>query len=356
MALVSLYKEHDLSRLRLRPPKGNARSAVVLEGRGGYLLVTHDQPVDPLTFIGGRFRQLFEVNMAPLQVTHDRYELPTSELARSFLVDFQLSVEVVDAVKVVKEKKTDPWDAIEPVLRLPLRQLGRRHAPEQVAEVEEALHEHLTDRPVPEVGLRVVRAGVTVNMDSSDLRNIRAKIQDQHQRELDEQNTRFRVMLEKEEAEHQRELGQLQAAHHRELDAAREQHHRELEDQRRLLYERMVGEGVLPKLLLIKLGARPAGGDSKEIDEVIELMKQIKVDDFKVPLELLANYTEVMESWQLEEPVTTLLRRLVATFEPQIAPPPKVVEEIEASSAKSITSDGDRPDDKARAGASGDGE
>jgi hypothetical protein len=129
-----------------------------------------------------------------------------------------------------------------------------------------------------------------------------------------------------------------------------------LEDQRRLLYERLLGEGVLPKLLLIKLGARPAGGDSKEIDEVIELMKQVKVDDFKVPLELLAGYTEVMERWQLEEPVTTLLRRLVATFEPQIAPPAKAVEEIEASPATSTTSDGDRPDDKARARTSGDGE
>ena len=50
-------------------------------------------------------------------------------------------------------------------------------------------------------------------------------------------------------------------------------------------------------------------------------MTQLRIDDFKVPLELLAKYTRVMERWQLEEPVTALLRRLVATFEPQAVPP-----------------------------------
>jgi hypothetical protein len=341
MASVTLYRQHGLSRLRFWPPKGNVRSAVVLERRGGYLLVTHDDPVDPMAFLGGGYRQLFEVDLTPLQVTQERYVLPSSELARSFLVDLELSVEVKDALRVVQEQKTDPWAAIEPVLRLPLRQIGRRHAPERVADVEEALHGYLTDRLVPEAGLRIVRAGVTVNMDSPDLKRARDKIEDRHRRELDELNTRFRVMLEKEEAQHRRELEQLQATHRRALEEAHEQHLRNLEDQRRLLYEQVVGEGVLPKLLLIKLGARPAGGDPKEIDEVIELMKQVKVDDFKVPLELLANYTHVMERWQLEEPVTTLLRRLVTTFEPQIAPPPKTVEQVEGSSTEASPPDGD---------------
>ena len=340
MASVTLYQRHDLSRLRLWPPRGSVRSAAVLERRDGYLLVTHHQPVDPMTFIGGRYRQLFEVNMTPLQVTYERYVLPSSELARSFLVNLDLNVEVEDALKVVQQQKTDPWDAIEPLLRLPLRQIGRQHAPDRVADVEEALHGYLTDHPVQEAGLRIVRAGVTVNMDSPDLKRARDKIEDQHRRELDELNARFRVMLEKEEAQHRRDLEELQATHRRLLEEAHEQHLRNLEDQRRVLYEQVVGEGVIPKLLLIKLGARPAGGDPKEIDEVIELMKQVKVDDFKVPLELLASYTHVMERWQLEEPVTTLLRRLVATFEPQIAPPPKI-DQVEGSSTEASPPDSD---------------
>jgi hypothetical protein len=351
MATATLYKQHDLSRLRPWPPRCTALSAVVLERPGGYRLVTRDQPIDPISFIGGRFRRLFRVNLAPLEVTQDDYELPSSELARSFLVDFRLTVEVEDALKVVREQKTEVWDAIEPVLRLPLRRIGRGHAPEQVAEVEEALHQHLSARPVPEVGLRVVRAGVTARLEGPDLKRERDKIEDRHRRELDEQNTRFRVRLEKEEAQHQRVLERLHAQHRRELEDAREQHQRNLEDQRRRLYEQVIGEGVLPELLLIRLAARPAGGDPKEIDEVIELMKQAKVDDFRVPLELLARYTDgrVLERWQLEEYVTTLLRRLATTFEPTLAPPPKVVEQVEAPSTESGARDDDGaapPDDQ----------
>jgi hypothetical protein len=238
---------------------------------------------------------------------------------------------VIEPLTVVKEQKTDAWEAIEPVLRLPLHQIGWRHAPEQLAEVEKALHRYLTDLAVPEAGLRVVRAGVTVRLEGSDLKRAREKIEDQHRRRLEEENSRFRVKLEKEEAEHRRELEKLHAEHGRELERlhaehgreleeAREQHHRTLETQRRELYEEVMGEGLLPKLLLIKLGARPAGGDPKDLDEVIDIVTQLRIDNFKVPLELLAKYTHVMERWQLEEPVTALLKHLVATFGPQLGP------------------------------------
>jgi hypothetical protein len=317
MTDATLYQNRVLSRLRLWPPRPSARSAVVLERRGGYRLITRDAPVDPLGFISGRFRQVFRVELAPLQVDHDHYELPSRELARPFRADLKLTVQVIEPVRVVKEQKTSAWEAIEPVLRLPLRQIGRRYAPEQVAEVEEALHEYLTDRRVPQAGLRVVRAGVTVNLEGPDLKRAREKIEDRHRRELDELNTRFRVQLEKEEAEHGRELEKLQAEHRRELEETREKHHRALETQRRELYEEVMGEGLLPKLLLIKLGARPAGGDQKDLDEVIEIVTQLRVDNFKIPLELLAQYIDVMERWQLEEPVTTLLKHLVDTFGPQ---------------------------------------
>ena len=36
-----------------------------------------------------------------------------------------------------------------------------------------------------------------------------------------------------------------------------------------------------------------------------------------MPLELLASYMQVMERWQLEEPVGVLIRRLVDRFEPR---------------------------------------
>jgi hypothetical protein len=320
MAEATLYEPHGLSRFRLWPPRRKAQSALVLEGpasKDEYRLVTRDNPIDPITFIGGRYRRLFRVNMAPVPVEPPIYELPSSEFARPFIVDLKLTVQADDAVKVVEEQQTNAWEALEPVLSLSLREIGRRHAPERLAEVEKALHDFLTDRPFPQVGLRVVRAGVKVNLEGPDVKRAREKIEDRHRRELDEQNTRFRVRLEKEEAQHLRVLERLQAKHRQELGDEREKHHIALESERRKLYEEVVGKGLLPKLLLIKLGARPAGGDHKDLDEVIDIVTQLRVDNFKVPLELLAQYTEVMERWQLEEPVTTLLKHLVDTFGPQ---------------------------------------
>jgi hypothetical protein len=315
-----LVEQHRLSRLRVRPPVPDQRSAIVLEGRGGHRLVTVEEPLHLLDFLGGRFQHLSRVDTTP----HDLsavYQVPSSELARPFQTNLQLTVKVVDAVKVVKEPVADAWAAIEPVVRLPLRQIGRRHNPDQLAQVEEKLHQYLTDLTVEEVGLRVVRAGVSVDLERSDLKREQEKIQDKHRRELDEEYAQHRVKLEKAEGIHQRELAKQHARHLRELETAREQHQRALERQRRQLYEEVLGEGLLPKLLLIKLGARPAGGDSKELNEVIDLVTQLRIDNFKVPLDLLANYTHVMERWQLEEPVNALLKHLVTTFGPQVLPP-----------------------------------
>ena len=311
-----VLNQQRLSSVRLWPPTPDVRSAVVLERPGGYRLVTMTAPLGLLGYVGGRFRHLYRVDLAPLELEHS-FELPSRELARPFRAELKLTVQVADAVKVVKEQVTDAWAAIEPVVRLPLRQIGRRHGPERLAEVEEELHEYLTDRTVPEVGLRVVRAGVSVELDGPDLKREQERIEDRHRRELDDQHARHRRELEKAEAVHQRELDERNARHRRELEAAREQHHHALETQRRKLYEEVVGEGLVPKLLLMKLGARPAGGDPKELDEVIDLVTQLRVDNFRVPLDLLGQYRDVMERWQLEEPVNALLKHLVATFGPQ---------------------------------------
>lgn len=330
-----------LSWLRLLPPAPDARSAVVLERPGGYRLVTMEMPLGLPGFVGQGFRQCYRVDLTPRELERS-YELPSSELARPFRAELKLVVQVANAVQVVKEQVTDVWEAIEPVVRLPLRQIGRRHEPDKLAAVEEELHAFLTNRVVAEVGLRVVRAGVSVDLDGPDLKREREKIDERHRRELAEAYAQHRVRLEKAEASHQRELNQRYAEHRRELEkadashqrdlddqlakhqseleAARERHHRALEAERRKLYEEVLGE-ELPKLLLIRLGARAAGGDPKELDEIIELMTQTRVENFKVPLELLAQYAQLMERWQLEKPVETLLAHLLTTFAPQLAPP-----------------------------------
>jgi hypothetical protein len=258
--------------------------------------------------MGGGFWHLYQVETAPREVP-TLYELPSRELARTFRADLALTVQVADAVKVVKERVTDAWAGLEPVLRQPLRQIGRRHGPDDLAAVEDDLHRFLTDRTVPEVGLRVVRAAVSVDLEGPDLKREREKLEAQHRRELDELHARHRTKLEKADAQHQQELR-----------AQYEQHQHELELQRRKLYEEVVGEGLVPKLLLMKLAARPAGADPKDLDEVIALLTRQRVDDFQVPFDLLARYKAVIEQWQLEEPVSALLKHLIATYVPTSPP------------------------------------
>ena len=271
-----LYEQRDLSRFRVWPPRPTARSAVVLDHRDGYRPVTRQSPIDPFEFVGGRFRQLFRVRMVPLQVEYESYQLPSSQLARSFRVDFKLTVVVTDPLRVVAEHRTDAWEAVEPVLRLRLRRIGRDHAPEQAAEVEEKLAALLTGLEVPEAGLEILRAGVTTNLEGPDLKRARERIEDEHRRRLDEENASFRVALERQEDQHRRQLDQARIEHQHALDRAREQHHHDLESQRREIYRKLMGDEVLPGLLLLKLGARPAGGDPRDVDEVIEAMKQAK--------------------------------------------------------------------------------
>jgi hypothetical protein len=308
-----LLGDHRLSLLRLLPPKPDYRSAIVLERPGGYQSVTIQAPLGMLGFIAGSYRHMYRVDMAPHELD-EPYQLPSGELARPFHANLKLTVEVADAVKIVTQQITDAWKAIESVIRLPLRQISRRHAPDQLASVEEQLHDYLSGRTVPEVGLHILRAAVSVELEGADLKREREKIQERHQRELDELNVDHRVKLEKTEAVHRRELDEQHEEHRRELEAAREEHHHALEMQRQEFYKEMRGEGLLEKLLLMKLGARPAGGDPKEVDEVIGIITQLQVDKLKVPLDLLVTYRQVMERWQLEEPVKALLKQLVATY------------------------------------------
>ncbi|HEU4399162.1 MAG TPA: hypothetical protein VFU54_15165 [Actinomycetota bacterium] len=328
--------DRPLSWLRLRPPVPKGRSAAVLERRSGYRLVTQKARVGVLDYMTGGFWHVYHVDMTPRELPI-WYELPSKELARTFRADLKLGVQVTDAVKVVDEGITDAWAALEPVVRLPLRQIGRRHGPDDLAAVEEALYEYLTGLTVPQLGLRIVRVAVSVDLEGPDLRREMEKIESQHGRELDELNARHRSKLEKAEAGHRRELREQY-----------ERHQQDLEAQRRKLYEGVVGEGLLPKLLLIKLAARPVGSDSKDLDEVIELITRQRVDEFQVPLDMLAKYTAVIERWQLEEPISALLKHLVATYVPQRPQPlprgPEDPTTVKVGEHEPADTDGERPE------------
>jgi hypothetical protein len=358
-------EHYRLSRFRpwMRVPAGSY--AVVLEGRGGYRPHTAKTPARMADFLRDGYRHQYRVDLTPHEVTVLSYRLPTREQARWFRADLHVALQVVDPVKVVQERVFNAWEAVEPALRLPMRRISRRYGHGELAQVEEELHDYLSGRELDELGLRIVRAGVSLELEEPELKHEREKIDADHRRQLDRLHASHRADLEGAEALHQRQLTtererhrlqllaeraqhdqqlaverakheqQLEAErslHQRELEEAQDSHRRQLERARRELYEQAIEEG-LRGLVLVKLAARPGGTDPKDIDQVIELWKEQRAADFEVPLKLLSEHQDIIQKYQLEEPVNALLRHLATIFGSPPAPPLEEELEVEVERA-----------------------
>jgi hypothetical protein len=373
-------EHYRLSRFRpwLRVPRGSF--AVVLEGRDGYRPHTARAPARMADFLSHGFQHQYRVDLAPHEVTITSYRLPTREHARWFRADIRLTFQVADPVKVVEERVFNAWEAVEPALRLPMRQISRRYGHGELAEAEEQLHRYLSGRDFVELGLRIVRAGISLELEAPELKQEREKIEADHRRQLDKLHASHRADLEETEALHQQQLttererhrlqlmseraqhDQLLAVerakhdqqlegersqHQRELEEAQDSHRRQLEKARRDLYEQAIAEG-LSGLVLIKLAARPGGTNPEDVDRVIDLWRDQRTADLEVPLRLLSEHQDIIQRYQLQEPVNALLRRLAATFgSAPILPHEEEleveVERVEADQANSAGQESDAP-------------
>jgi flagellar motility protein MotE (MotC chaperone) len=328
---TAIFEEIQLTPLRGRRNAQQYRKeqALVAEGREGY---TELKPYAPLTraeILRRRYRRLYRVDLKPRELRVDE-RLPSDRKARQFRADIRLTVKVANAMSVVDHRVEDPWAALEPVLLPPIRQLTRRHGLTDLSEVEQELQQFLTGTAtdaVLELGLRITRASVSLDIDEDELKRQRDTLQDEHFQELDMLRVKHQVKVHQLRDEQQRELASLRAKHDRELEALREQHQRELHEIRRQLYTDTVGE-PLPGLVLAKLAARPGGLEPGDLDKVIKLMEEMRWEDFSKPLQLLKEHNEVIKDWQRERLIEVLLNGLAARL-PQ-AQPALAQEPIEA--------------------------
>jgi hypothetical protein len=329
---TAIYEEIQLTPLR---GKRNAQQyrkehALVVEGRDGY---TELKPYAPLTraeILRRRYRRLYRVDLKPRELRADE-RLPSDRKARQFRADIRLTVKVADAMSVVDHRVEDPWVALEPVLLPPIRQLTRRYGLTDLSEVEHELQLILTGTAttdtVLELGLRITRASVSLDIDEDELKRQRDTLQDEHFQDLDMLRVKHQAKINELRAEQQRELAGLRAEHDRKLEGLREEHQRELHEIRRQLYTETVGE-PLPGLVLAKLAARPGGLEPGDLDKVIKLMEEMRWEDFTKPLQLLKEHNEVIKDWQRERLIEVLLNGLAARL-PQ-AKPALAQEPIEA--------------------------
>ena len=311
----------NLMRGRRNAQQYRKEHALVAEGRDGYTELKPYAPLTRIEIFRRRYRRLYRVDLKPRELRADE-RLPSDRKARQFRADIRLTVKVANAMSIVDHRVEDPWVALEPVLLPPMRQLTRKHGLADLSKVEEELRGLLTGMEttdaVLELGLRITRASVSLDIDEDELKRQRDTLQDEHFQELDMLRVKHQVKVDQLKDEQQRELAGLRAKHDRELEALREKHHKELHEIRRQLYTEAVGE-PLPGLVLAKLAARPGGLEPGDLDKVIKLMEDMRWEDFTMPLKLLTEHNEVIKDWQRERLIEVLLNGLAARF-PQAQP------------------------------------
>jgi hypothetical protein len=346
---TAIFEEIQLTPLRGRRNAQQYRKehALVVEGRDGY---TELEPYAPLTLaeiLRHRYRRLYRVDLKPRELRVDE-RLPSDRKARQFRADIRLTVKVADAMSVVDHRVEDPWAALEPVLLPPMRQLTRKHGLTDLSEVEQELHRFLTETvtaAVLELGLRITRASVSLDIDEDELKRQRDKLQDEHFQELDMLRVQHRAKVDQLRDQHRRELASLRAEHDRELEQLREQHRRDLHEIRQRLYKETVGE-QLPGLVLTKLAARPGGLEPGDLDKVIELMEEMRWEEFTKPLQLLKEHDGIIKDCQRERLIEALLNGLAARL-PQAQPalPQEPVEaEVDNQPTEAILIENPEPD------------
>lgn len=235
-----------------------------------------------------------------------------------------------NAAKVVELRVEDPWAALEPIVMPRVRQLTRNHELNDLSRVELALERHLVTEAREEakvLGLTVVRASVSLDIDEDELQRERDKLQDEHYQEMEELRTFHRARLEQVREQQQRLLNAAKAQHERELAALREQHRRELHEAWQKDYRGVTGD-PLPELILAKLTTRPGGIDQKDLDDVIRLLAEKRWEEYAMPLQLLSQHEGSIQDWQREKLIEAVLNGLAAKFPP--AQPAVNEEPIEA--------------------------
>jgi len=329
---MAMFEEIQLTPLRGRRNAQQYRKehALVVEGREGY---TELQPYAPLTraeIVRRRYRRLYRVDLKPREVRVD-VRLPSSHQARKFRADIRLIVKAANPMDVVEHRVEDPWVALEPVLLPPVRQLTRTHGLGDLSSVEQALHRYLTQgasAAVMELGLRITRASVSLDVDEDELKRERDKLQDEHFQELEMLRVQHQAKVDQLRDEQQHQLASLRAEHDRLLEAERERHRRQLHEVRQQLYKGIVGDKP-QDLILAKLAARHGGLEPGDLDEVINLMAEQHWAQFARPLQLLAEHDGIIKDWQRDKLIEAVLNALAASF-PQ-APPTLTTEPVEAS-------------------------
>ncbi len=255
------------------PPDGHAAVAV---DRAGELLLMTRRPSAGEVF----FRPPAGVYRVDVAVHHETYkfDLPAAEGVFTFTAEVDLTWQVSDPVKAVKDHPASGEQVYRPFLERELRRLSRKYQVERFAVAEHDINDHFADRKIElGCGITLLSCSVKLAPESSTHAYIQESTFDHRkaQRRAAEHDARLHTaQLQLSENESQHGL-KLQTSHQDyELAKLAQRRDLELEQQRMSFYAEALHGGELSVL------AYRLASNRDDVNEVIALMMRQKQVDF----------------------------------------------------------------------------
>lgn len=299
-----ILAKEPVPRLELfkRRPSPEPGVALVLY-REGHPLITlwpGDKSTTGEAFYG-KYQTVYKVDISERSFNF-QCALPSTGAVFEFQAEVQVVYVVTEPAKIVESQITDPSAVLEPLVTRTLRTAAKRFQIDQSFEVEKALVQ-AAEQETYDVGLKVVRVFVKLQLDHESR---------EHARKL-------------EEVRRQKELEAAQAA----LEGERLSFAWDLERKKMLVefYSALIEQGDW-QLLALQLANNP-----DDVAAVINVLREHRQVELEQQLEALKTLLEedALEGYQVEQAASRVLQRFVQSFGPKLET--KTLEELEEREA-----------------------
>ncbi|WP_278263546.1 hypothetical protein [Nocardia sp. AG03] len=208
----------------------------------------------------------------------DKFDLPTAEGVFTFAAEADLSWRISDPVRAVADRTSSGEAVYRPFLAQEFRRLSRDFDPDQFAEAEKCINEHLGDRSFElTCGVTLLGCAVRLRPGASTHTHLREAGLDKRRaqrREAAHSALMHSAELHRVEDATLHDLTRQNRAHRRELTELEQQHQLILEQQRMSVYADALQTGELG-VLALRLAT-----NREDVNQVIQLMMDQKKLDF----------------------------------------------------------------------------
>lgn len=260
---------------RFRPAAAGHLVAVSV-GRGSALAVVDRR----LSAAEAYYNPPLAVYWVDVGVHHEigKFDLPTAEGVFTFAAEADLSWRISDPVRAVADKTSSGEDVYRPFLAQEFRRLSRGFEPDQFAQAEKCINDHLGGRSFElTCGVTLLSCAVRLRPGASTHTHLREAGLDKRRaerREAVHSALMHSAGLHRVENATLHDLARQSTVHHREISELEQHHQLMLEQQRMGVYAEALQTGEFG-VLALRLAT-----NREDVNHVIRLMMDQKKLDF----------------------------------------------------------------------------